>query len=97
MLLLVSDALMVFATGTVIPAAAPPAPAGMPPVGAPPVAPAAPAGALVPELGQALRDAAVFGVLAELEDESEPEEHAAAVIAIIAAIATSAPVLDLVT
>jgi hypothetical protein len=83
---------MVFATGMLIPPAAPPAPPAAPPVGAPP---AAPPGAAVPEDGHAVEDAvevaAAFVVLAE------PEEHAAAVIAITPAIATKAPVLDLVT
>jgi hypothetical protein len=89
---------MVFATGMLIPLGAPPAapavpPVGVPPVGVPPVGvpPAAPPGAAVPEAGHAVKDAAAFGVL------PEPEEHAAAVIAMTPAIATRAPVLDLVT
>jgi hypothetical protein len=102
-LLLVSDGLMVFATGMLIPPAAPPAapaappvgtpPVGTPPVGVPPVGvpAAAPPGPAVPEVGHAVKDAAAFGVL------PEPEEHAAAVIAMAPAIATRAPVLDLVT
>jgi hypothetical protein len=79
---------MVFATGMLIPLGAPPAAPAVPPVGVPP---AAPPGAAVPEAGHAVKDAAAFGVL------PEPEEHAAAVIAMTPAIATRAPVLDLVT
>jgi hypothetical protein len=103
MLLLVSEGLMVLATGMLIPPPAPPAapavpPVGTPPVGTPPVGtplvgvpPAAPPGAAAPEVGHAVKDAVAFAVLAE------PEEHAAAVIAMVPAIATRAPVLDLVT
>jgi hypothetical protein len=77
---------MVFATGMLTPPAAPPA------AGAPPAAPPAAAGA--EEDGHAVSDVAAFAVLVFVL--AEPEEHAAAVNANAPAIATSAPVLDLV-
>jgi hypothetical protein len=84
---------MVFATGMLIPPPAPPGAPAVPPVGTPPVGapPAAPLGPAVPEAGHAVKVAAAFGVL------PEPEEHAAALTAMTPAIATTTPVLDLVT
>jgi hypothetical protein len=84
---------MVFATGMLIPPAAPPAAPAVPPVGAP--APAPP-GAALPELGHAV-SAALFGAPDALAVLAAFDEHAAAVIATAPAIATKAPTLDLAT